>query len=200
MVRLLRFSLYILTMFSAQTMADTVVIDFNSIDNTSNLFSGDSLDIDGYNFSSSMPGNNAILHWGKYQSYNADQGGATYSHNYAGIISSLKKNDGSVFNIQSIDIGDVYNAGISQSYTFKGLDSNGIVLFSSNFISDSLPGLETVYLGWSNLKTFTFERDNLSHLQADNFNLSSYLVPIPAAISLFMSGLVGLGLMRGRNA
>ena len=91
MVGLLRFSLYILTMFSAQTMADTVVIDFNSIDNTSNLFSGDSLDIDGYNFSSSMPGNNAILHWGKYQSYNADQGGATYSHNYAGIISSLKK-------------------------------------------------------------------------------------------------------------
>ena len=199
MANLLRLSIYIISLFSAHSIAAALIIDFNSIDNTSNLFNGDSLDIEGYNFSSSIDGNTAILHWGKFHSYNADQGGATYSHNYSGIISSLNKIDGTLFDIHSIDIGDVYNVGISHSYTFKGLDSNGAILFSSDFISDSLPGLETVYLGWNNLKTFTFQRDNLSHLQADNFNLSSTLVPIPAGIYLFLSGLVGLGLMRGRN-
>ena len=199
MTYLIRLSVYILTLLSTHSIADAVIIDFNSIENTSNLFSGDSLDIDGYNFSSSMGGNRAILHWGKTHNYNADQGGATYSHNYAGIISSLKKIDGALFDIQSLDIGDVYNTGISQSYTFKGLDGNGATLFSSNFISDSFPGLETVYLGWNNLKTFKFQRDNLSYLQADNFYLNSFLIPLPASIYFFLSGLVGLGLMRVRN-
>ena len=198
MDNLLRLCVYVFALLSAHSIAGTVIIDFNSIENTSNSFSGDSLDIQGFNFSSSMGGNRAILHWGKAQSYNADQGGATYSHHYAGIVSSLKKIDGTLFDIQSLDIGDVYNTGISQYYTFKGLNSNGEILFSSTFISDSLPGLETVYLGWDNLKTFTFQRDNLSYLQADNFNLSYFLVPLPAGIYLFLSGLVGLGLMRGR--
>ena len=91
MDNLLRLCVYVFALLSAHSIAGTVIIDFNSIENTSNSFSGDSLDIQGFNFSSSMGGDRAILHWGKAQSYNADQGGATYSHHYAGIISSLKK-------------------------------------------------------------------------------------------------------------
>ena len=42
---LIRLCVYVFALLSAHSIAGTVIIDFNSIENTSNSFSGDSLDM-----------------------------------------------------------------------------------------------------------------------------------------------------------
>jgi hypothetical protein len=59
--------------------------------------------------------------------------------------------------------------------------------------------LLTSQLLWIGFESFATNDDN-TLVYYDNISISTSAVPLPAGIYLFLSGLVGLGLMRGRNA
>ena len=200
MSKLIRTSMVVLSLLGLPLTASAVVIDFDSIDNTSgNRFSGSSLNTDGFNFSNSRGYGSAILHWYRGSSYNADSDGATYSHNYSGTVTTVTKIGGGSFDLASLDIGNVYNSRpYSQRFSFWATVAGG-GSYNMSFISDSLAGLQTVMLNWSNLTSFSFRESSGSWLQADNFVIDENVsVPEPSTLALLTLGLLGLGVARRR--
>ena len=182
--------------------ANATVINFDAIDNTSgNAFGGNSLDIDGFNFSNSGQNNGAILHWFQGSSYNADPDGTTYSHNYGRTITTLTQIGGAAFTINSLDIGNVYNSSpYSQTFRFTA-DVFGGGSLSRDFVSDALSGLETVNFNWDNIVSFTFTETTGTYLQADNFVLDADVddsndIPEPATLGLFGIALLAMRRLR----
>ncbi len=116
--------------------------------------------------------------------------------NAADIV--LARTGGSGFNLVSIDLAEV-NTG-SATVAFTGYYQGGgsimeSVTLDGNFSSDS--GFETfTFTGFNNLSRVEWNNPEPFH-QFDNIMVET--VPVPAAVWLFVSGLLGLlGLSRRR--
>jgi hypothetical protein len=103
---------------------------------------------------------------------------------------------GGSFDIISLDIGGITSGPITTTYNFTGYYASGGSVQSS---VDSSGGIiKTVNFDntWTNLSAFEFlytSSATNNGLEADNFIVrNSSIVPIPAAIWLFCSGLAGL--------
>ena len=149
-------------------VANALVIDFEEINNPNHVYSGNSLDSQGFNFfnTAASPAY-AILHWGKTSTYNADQDGVTYSHNFSNTVSTLTKIGGGIFDLTSIDFGDVYNHGSAQNLLVTGYYQAGGSTQSA-ITTDALSGLETFTFGWAGLSSATWTETSGSYLQLDN--------------------------------
>lgn len=180
--------------------SNALVIDFEEIPNpgTEIVYSGYSLDTQGFNFLNSKADSDSILHWGAESIYNADPKGVTYSHNYLWTITTVTEINGNLFDLTSLDIGNIYNNRPHvQAFHFTGMTGGGTFL-SRDFTSDGLSGLETVTLNWLGLQYFTFtEGADSGFLQADNFVISQGTgpggpIPEPNTMLLFGASLAGL--------
>jgi hypothetical protein len=182
---------------SFNASAALIKIDFEEIDNTSgDTTSGDSLDTHGFNFNYSSTNGDGILHWGKNNSYNADQGGVTYSHNHPRKTSILTQTSGDSFNLMSIDFGDVFNDGTSQQIRIDAVYTLG-GSFTTIITTDAVAGLQTFALNLHNVDSVSWVETTGNYLQLDNVSIETSPVPIPSAVWLFGSGLIGLiGLAR----
>jgi len=171
----------------SSSLASAVTIDFDHLSSNNNTFSS-SLSTNGFHFD-----NRQILHWGSQSLYNADQGGATYSHNWENTTTTVTQIGGGSFTVNSLDIGNVYNNSPTvQSFNFWA-DLNGGGTISRTFTSDALPGLETVLLNFTDVTAFYFTETTGRFLQADNFVFNEQIsaVPVPAAFWLFATALTG---------
>ena len=197
-----RHLMFLIVAFCLPAMASATVITFDAIDNTGTVFSGSSLDIDGYNFTNSNGGSGAILHWSRTSSVNADPDGTTYSHNYSRTTTTLTQIGGGTFELNSLDIGNVYDSSpYSQTFSFWA-DLAGGGSLSTTFTSDAQSGLETVVLNWSGITAFRFTETSGSFLQSDNFVLNggnTSPVPEPGTFALFGMGLLGVAIRRRRR-
>ena len=186
---------------STNAMAVTINIDFEEIDNSAaNVFSGNSLDTQGFNLTNDNSSSDAILHWSSTNIRNADAGGVTFSHNYAGSTTTLTQLNGEAFDLFTIDFADINNSGTIQNITIDAVTVTG-TLFSNTITLDMLSGLETFDFNWYNLASASWTETTGAFLQLDNIAVATTVVPVPAAVWLFGSGLIGLtGIARRKKS
>lgn len=183
---------------STSVNAALINLDFEEINNTNLAVSGRSLDTQGFNLNNDFNNSSSILHWARTSSYNADPDGVTFTHGFTGTTTTLTQLNGGTFDLFSIDFGDVYNTGVSQNISINAVTNSGSLL-STVVSTDSIIGLETFILNWSNILSASWTETSGSYLQLDNISVSS--VPVPAAVWLFGTGLVGLiGVARRKKA
>lgn len=155
----------------------------------------------GFQIANSNNGSSALLFWGT-QSFNADPGGNTLSHNFGGTTMTLSRISGGTFSFNSIDLADVYNNGGGGDVLFS-------FLFADNTSSqatvsvDRLPGLETFEFDLTNLTqvAWTPQTTQGRYLQSDNIRLdeaTGQSVPEPGSLGMLALGLFALGAQAGR--
>ena len=200
-----RFTLISLALlgFSVSSVS-ALTIDFEEIDNTFD-FSQDSVNSQGFNFENNCfnPTGGCILHWGESSPFNADSGGVTYSHNTQGSMDTLTQIGGGAFDLLSIDFTGVFNreAGVGNPDSFRvtGNYLDGSSVFTDIHLAD-ITGLQTFVFGWTSLSSATIGGPWVGPewlgIQMDNLVVNDAstpsVVPVPAAIWLFGSALIGL--------
>ncbi len=197
-----------LAALAAAGTADAAVIGFDELAQNGNSFTSHvSVDAGGFNFVSNLGMNANYLVWGTTHNSNADQGGATLSHNYGGTTTTMSKIDGGTFSLLSIDFGDVYNQAYNiQTIQIVGTKSD-LSTVTQTVTTDALIGLETfsfvnfvdlIAVEWTPL-TGTGNK----YLQLDNIVVDDPSpvpgVPEPMTLSLFGAGLAALALQRRRR-
>lgn len=173
--------------------ASEVEIDFDS-DPSFHFGIGSPYQQEGFQITNSQDNYNGLLFWGT-EPYNADPDGNTLSHNYGGTTMTLTKIGGGLFDFISIDLADVFNKG-------SGGDVQFDFLFGDSSTTQATVALDNLV----GLQRFTFNLLGLSQvswtplttegqwLQLDHIIVDSSVsqVPLPAAIWLFGSALLGL--------
>lgn len=135
----------------------------------------------------------ALFSWANGSAFDADISAtsATLAIDYPQTTTTLTRNGGGAFNLDRIDIADVYNNGsfsgiMNYAYTLVGGGGG-----TGSFSVDALVGLQTADLGLSGLRSFSFTAtEDLRWVQIDNVEVSA--VPIPAALPLFAASLLAL--------
>ena len=179
---------------STNATAAMINIDFEEIDNSlGDVVSGPSLETQGFKLTNdAIVPSEAILHWAVGDVRNADSDGVTFSHNFVPSTTTLTQLNGDAFDLFSIDFSDIFNTGASQSIGIDAVTATG-ALFSDTVTLDGLVGLETFAFNWGSLASVSWTNvDPSQALQLDNISVSTSPVPVPAAVWLFGSGLLGL--------
>jgi hypothetical protein len=178
---------------------------------------GYSLDVDGFNFyNAGHPSGTSpygLSAWGTNHHANADPGGYTLKHSYAQSTTIMTAINGSVFDVVSMDVTDIFNRDWdaydpSEPLSYPSLpgpisiwaDLAGGGTVSTTFSIDIIQGLETINLNWTGVTALYFRNDSSNSnasFQADNIVVNA--VPVPAAVWLFGSGLGLLGWFRHRQ-
>lgn len=180
----------VVTIATGSLSANAAVIDFEEIDNTGTVTSGNSLDTQGYNISNDCALTTAcILHWSSGHSFNADPGGVTYSHNYRFNTATLTSLDGGSFDLDSIDLGDVTNSGISQTFHFVAFLALGGSIVA-DVTTDALAGLQTFDFNWLDVTSVTWTETSGGNLQLDNIVVNKTEKAPPATPSITSLGLL----------
>lgn len=195
-------------LLTAPAAAATITITFDEIDNTAdNVFLPDNtyLSPQGFRFTNNWGGIQGLLVWARNSSVNADPNGATLSHNYGSTTTTVIAEDGSTFDLTSIDFADVYNDGtggtFEMGWTFADSSTGGGV-----FMLDNLIGLQTFNFNIAGIKSFTILPLTTvgPWIQFDNVVLNGDVagVPEPATWAMMIGGfgLVGFAARRRRNA
>lgn len=130
----------------------------------------------------------------------------TSSEFFSGSTALINDNDdgptqltrlgGGAFNLQSIDLAELY--GLASSVSFVGTKANGSMV-SASFDLDGQVGAETFTFGaeFTNLSSVTWSNAAYYH-QFDNISVSA--VPEPASIAMLMAGLGLLGAIGRRRS
>ena len=108
-------------------------------------------------------------------------------------VTRITKQDGGLFHLESIDLSDLIfdTSGTQEVFTveFRGLRPGGTEIFQT-FTSDDAFGMQTFLLsGFSNLARVDMFQGRPA-FQFDNVSVTA--VPVPGAVWMFLSGLIGL--------
>jgi hypothetical protein len=173
--------------------ASEVEIDFDS-DPSFHFGIGSPYQQEGFQITNSQDNYNGLLFWGT-EPYNADPDGNTLSHNYGGTTMTLTKIGGGLFEFNTIDLADVFNNGSGGDVQFDFLFGNSSTS-QTTVTLDNLVGLQRFtfnLLGLSQVSWTPLTTEG-QWLQLDHIIVDASVsqVPIPAALWLFGSGLLGL--------
>lgn len=195
------------------------VIDFNSAPGTSSggFSIGPTYTEDGYQLSVA-PGDGLFSMQDGAQNNRFSRNGTTTAFTTSGGAGfQLSRVGGAAFNLQSIDVAELFNNGdfafslVGRTVSFVGNLSGGGSVFSSfdlDLISDGIGGaadFETVSFSavWSNLVSVDVSAVNGSYLDVDNITVSEaapVTVTEPGMLALFGFGLAGIGYARRKRA
>lgn len=132
--------------------------------------------------------------------------GSAYLHSsiYSSIYIQAHQND--LFSLISLDLGEYSTHASNSSVNITGFKNNGNQISTTlqlDSLFDGLGGINdfqliTLDASWSNLTRVEFDNSAYS---LDNIQLDLNSVPVPAAVWLFGSGLIGLvGVARRKKA
>lgn len=149
----------------------------------------------GFNFYSTYSSNPNFFTLGMDDAANADPDGTTFGHTWDRYEMNITKEDGSIFDIFSIDIADVMNIGANYDFTLRFVyaDNKQETLYLN---TNSTAGLETFTVDKKNLKAFLIgTREVGENIQIDNIRLTGSVaaVPEPATWAMMLLGFFGLG-------
>lgn len=135
---------------------------------------------------------------------NGSAGGLTTLY---GDYFTLKASDDSIFSLESVEIGGLYEHFSQRETTFIGLTASGALVsqtipavpgtpsaFTTYYFSDDFKRLQSVWLETSETSDGS---PTVPFNSYDNFVVNK--VPVPAAVWLFGSALAGLGWMKRRR-
>ena len=114
------------------------------------------------------------------------------ANNIIGGITQLTRSDKTAFNLNSIDLSEYSTSVLGPTFVkFTGhMFAGGTVTQTINL--DEVFGNETlIFTGFEDLRSVTWTQEPQFH-QFDNIRLDGSAVPLPAAIWLFGSRLIGL--------
>jgi hypothetical protein len=129
--------------------------------------------------------------WGTIN--NADPDGATLVTWNAKRV-TVRRTDGGLFSLASLDMSDIYNTSSSHPYLFTFFD--GVRTTTEMVSLDTVRGLQTVNFNRDRLEWFSYERAGNQGLQIDNVILGDAAVggvPEPGAWALMILGFGGAG-------
>ena len=189
------------SLLAATFSVDAAVIDFESLEHVSpgvNNLDSPYLEA-GYSFVDEVTPNNTF---GVYGTLNTNFSGSTalFNRNTNGVT-RLTRQDGTAFNLFSIDLAEL-NGDVTPpeqlQVTFTGLFSGGGTIEQTFTLDGNAFGAETFFFtDFSNLASVSWAQETPFH-QFDNVVVNA--VPVPAAVWLFGSGLLGLiGFARSRG-
>jgi hypothetical protein len=145
-----------------------------------------------------------FLVYGRDDARNADRDGATLGirwDTYPVVVSRL---DGESFDLLSFDFADLGNTGARHSNTFQFNYEDGRAELLT-LTTDGQVGLESVSVGKTGLKNFSFAANSREWAQFDNFTFASPsptgAVPEPGTWAMLIVGFgaVGGAMRRGRR-
>jgi hypothetical protein len=175
----------------AVTPAQAVVLDFESLAvNDGNAhYPGSSYTEDGFNVAASGD----FATWGTQMSFYP--GSTTLFEDYSGTT-TLSQVNGGAFTLSSIEIGNVYNSGVSNTINFTGLRADNTTVGQS-FTTDSLPGLQNVvFFNFTNLVSVNWTtQDQFDNINVSAANTTSVPEPFTVLGTLFGAG-YGVALKR----
>jgi hypothetical protein len=193
-------ALAIATALSGAGQAATT-IDFNEFkhDGVAKLYGG-AVNSGGFSF---IPDelNTGLAFWGSLAgSNNADPGGAALLNWNAKTV-TVKRTDGLLFSLKSLQLADTYNAGAATPVRFTFFD--GIRTTTQDLTLDRLKGLESFAFEEARLQWFSYTYTGSQGLQLDNIMVDSAVqaaVPEPATWAMMILGFGAAGsvLRRGR--
>jgi hypothetical protein len=183
----------VLLAFSAT--ASAVVIDFQSLEHIdhANTFYGTDYAEDGFSITGNLWtfGTLASRYTGSTAMYNNSRNG----------ITTLTQTNGNPFSMQLIDLAEL-NSSLVADVAFTGALSGGGNVTQTFTIDGNAFGAETFLFSslWANLTQVTWTQTSPFH-QFDNITLNApSAVPVPAAIWLFGTALIGfVGMSRIRK-
>jgi len=185
----------------AATSAQAAVIDFNELSHGGYYQPVNPLISGGFSFVNNGAGfaNSALGVWGSNGSETMDPGAAAVFHNYSNSITTVTKVGGGIFDLNSIDLADVYNNGFGGDVLLTFTDGMGTT--SQNVTLDNLVGGQTFALNRNGLTAFTMQGVTTQGgwLQFDNVVVNGQgAVPEPSAWALMILGfgVVGPGMRR----
>ncbi len=212
-----------LSLCAVQTAsAALAIIDFNDKTNTAQLSLASSADTNNFNyvsygtsysshgftFKNSHDSNDAFLSWSSNSLFNADHNGATLAVNYGHTSTTISQNTGSLFNLRSLDLADVYN-GLGETSGGKvRLDFTTLAGTTSEIINlTTSSGLHTFMLNKNNLLSFSvtgIDTQGEGWLQMDNVKVFGAgvagTVPEAATWLMMLTGFAGVaGALRRRE-
>ena len=116
-------------------------------------------------------------------------------------IISMTLASGGRFNFTSAKFGRSHIPSLNNFLGFRDGEIVFQVNFMSNWVSENI-ALHYQEFNWNNVDRIDFWSEHYVNGSSviDDITYTVNPVPIPAGITLFLSGLVGLGLMRGRDA
>ncbi len=178
---------------SAPLSSLAAVIDFQSLEHfdTSTTYHGKTYTEDGFQIESTIGGFLATL--GTEKSNYSDSTAMFHGTNSG--VTELTRLGGGIFDLFSIDLAELNGGGASEViFTRDGGHSQSFLLDGVAFGAETFL-FDSGFLGSSSV---TWVQEDLFH-QFDNINVSPSAVPVPAAVWLFGSGLIGLFGMRKKS-
>lgn len=178
--------------------AATTVLDFDDLAQSGmgrKAISQNNFKYQGFNFYSTYSGDPNFFTLGLDDPANADPDGTTFGHTWDRYETNVTKQDGSTFDIFSVDVADIMNVGANHAFTFRFVfqDNTQETLYLN---TNSLAGLETFVVDKKNLKAFLFgTRTAGENIQIDNIRLEGSIaaVPEPATWAMMIVGFGGIG-------
>jgi hypothetical protein len=180
-------------LFFAIVSAQATVIDFESAVTSSTCGASEGGSIDGFTLSDGQINNDTACSFVNPAAYSGDN----YMLNYNSRIALFTKDEGS-FTLDSVFVhADIRSP--DATVRFQGLDGVGGSILYTMDVDITATWEEVVFIGWDNVKTFTWDSviPGTSNISIDN--IAYTVVPIPAAVWLFGSALAGLGWLRRKQ-
>jgi hypothetical protein len=199
----LKYGVALALALAGSTAASAATITFNAL-TTSNFYNpANPTTIDGFNFAGAGGNPDALGVWGSNLPFNADQGGATLFSNFRALLVTVTKVGGGTFDLNSIDLADVYNNGTGGSVDFSFTTGSGTT--AQSVALDGLVGLQTFTFNKAGLTSFSYLPTSTQGrwVQIDNVVVNQLTggVPEPTAWALMLTGfgLVGAAMRRRRE-
>lgn len=131
--------------------------------------------------------------WGSSHFGNPDKGGAALLNWTGGGTTTVRRTDGGLFSLASLDLADAYDNGAPNDVLFTFFD--GVSTTTELFAIDRLKGLQTALFDRGSLEWFSY-RSGASGVQIDNVRVAAPVVsavPEPATWAMMILGLGGVG-------